>query len=359
MNDVLACDAKKKIVLTGGGTAGHVYPALAVKECLGKEYEVHYIGGNGMEKTIVAKEKDVYYHQINAVKLERKLTPKNLLIPFKLIRSIGRAKKLLKEIKPSVIFSKGGFVSLPVVIAGKKLGIPIVSHESDLSMGLANKIILKYCNKMCVAFEKTCEISPKCIYTGQPIRKKVLNGNKNNLSFINSLDRKKKTLLVVGGSSGAKFINEKVIENIDELLEKFNVVHLTGKGKVDELNKPRYIQVEYADNIGDYLNLADIVLSRAGSGAINEFLALKKPMFLIPLSKQCSRGDQIENANLYCKLGYAQMLEEENYSNQLFLEKLEYLVENDKNFIQNMQKAGIFNASEKIASILKEIEIKN
>lgn len=357
MVDILGDNSnKKKIVLTGGGTAGHVYPALAVKEHLDKDYEVHYIGGNGMEKDIIANEKNIIYHEIEAVKLERKLTLKNLLIPYKLLRSIHKAKKILKKINPAIIFSKGGFVALPVVIAGKKLGIPIVSHESDLSMGLANKIILKYCNRMCVAFEKTCKVSPKCVYTGQPIRKRVLNGNKNNISFVDSLDYKKPNLLIIGGSSGAKFINEKIIENIDDLLKKFNVIHLTGKGKVDRINKPRYIQVEYADNIGDYLNLSDYIISRAGSGAINEFLALKKPMLLIPLSKACSRGDQIENAKLYCKLGYADMIEEEDYNNNLFMEKLDNLVKNDKKYIENMKKTSNFNSCDKIIEIIKEIE---
>lgn len=360
MRDILACDAqKKKIVLTGGGTAGHVYPALAVKERLGDEYEVHYIGGNGMEKRIIEKEQDISFHEINAVKLERKVSFKNLLIPYKLLISIKKAKYILKEINPSVIFSKGGFVALPVVIAGKKLGIPVISHESDLSMGLANKIILRYCDKMCVAFEATCKASKKCIYTGQPIRKKVLNGNKNNLSFINSLDRRKPNLLVVGGSSGAKFINDKVIENIDELLKTFNIIHITGQGKTKVVEKPRYVQVDYADNIGDYLNLADIILSRAGSGAINEFKALKKPMFLIPLSKKCSRGDQIENAKLYCELGFSDMLEEENFNNKLFIEKLIKLKENDKKYIENMKKHGDFDACEKIIQIIKKYQLNN
>lgn len=359
MKDVLASEnEKKKIILTGGGTAGHVYPALAIKENLSKDYEVHYIGGSGMEKEILSKEKGATYHQIKTVKLQRKFTLENFLIPFKLFQAIKEAKKILKEIKPNVIFSKGGFVALPVVIAGKKLHVPVVSHESDLSMGLANKIILKYCDKMCVAFEDTCKISNKCVFTGQPIRNSVLNGNKNNLSFVHSLDNKKPTLLVIGGSSGAKFINEKVIENIDDLLKMFNVIHITGKGKTVQIEKARYIQVDYANNIGDYLNLADTVLSRAGSGAINEFLALKKPMLLIPLSKQCSRGDQIENAKLYHKLRYCEMIEEEEFNNKIFLEKLEKLIKNDKKYIENMQKSLNFNANKKIISIIKEIEIK-
>lgn len=347
---------RKIIVLTGGGTAGHVYPALAVRERLGQEYDVHYIGGKGMEKDIIKKEKDIVYHQIDAVKLQRKLTLKNLLIPFKLIKSISLCKQILREIKPNVIFSKGGFVALPVVIAGRSLNIPIVSHESDLSMGLANKIIIRYCDYMATAFERTSEGNKKCVYTGQPIRKKVLNGNKNNLSFIGSLNKKKKNLLVVGGSSGAKFLNEVIEKDIDRLLKNYNVIHLTGKGFKTQINKAGYIPIDYAENMGDYLDLADIVLSRAGSGAVNEFLALKKPMLLIPLSKKCSRGDQIENANLFNSLGLCEMMEEEEYTSGKLIEKLEKLSKNDKFFIKNMQKIKKFDACDKIIELIKKIE---
>ena len=355
MNDVLS--TSKKIVLTGGGTAGHVYPALAVYEGLGKNYEVHYIGGKGMEKEIISSQKEIIYHENDAVKLERKLTLRNLLLPFKLISSINNAKKILKEIEPNVIFSKGGFVALPVVIAGKKLNIPIVSHESDLSMGLANKIILHYCDYMCTSFKATCKGNAKCIYTGQPIRKKILNGNKNNLKFLNQLDKNKPNLLVVGGSSGAKFINEKVSKLLDRLLKQFNVIHLTGKGKGNKiLQKNGYIQIEYAANMGDYIDLADVILSRAGSGAINEFLAFKKPMLLIPLSKQASRGDQIENACLYEKLGYCQMIKEEDFSEKIFFDKLDNLIKNDKKYIENMKKSANNDACEQIIKIIKKVE---
>ena len=349
---------KKVIVLTGGGTAGHVYPALAVKEKLGKEYIVHYIGGNGMEKDIVQKEKDITYHEIEAVKLQRKLTLKNLFIPYKLIKSISRSKKILKEINPNVLFSKGGFVSLPVVIAAKSLKIPVISHESDLSLGLANKIILRYCNFMATAFEKTADVNKKCIYTGQPIRKQILNGNKNNITFLNKLDKNKKNLLIVGGSSGAKFLNEKIEKDLDLLTQNFNVIHITGKGNTKNVSKERYFQVEYAVNMGDYLNLADIIISRAGSGAINEFLALKKPMLLVPLSKSCSRGDQIENAKLFKSLGLCEMLEEEEYSSHKLMEKLDKLSKNDKIYIKNMQKIKNFDACDKIIELIKKVERK-
>lgn len=350
----------KKIVFTGGGTAGHVYPCLAIKERLDKkEYEFFYIGSNGMEKDILKNEKDIKYYEISAVKLERKLTFKNILIPFKLLKSIRQAKKILKQIKPSVIFSKGGFVAVPVVIAGAKLGIPIISHESDLSMGLANKIILHYCDKMCVSFESTSKGKNKIVFSGQPIRKKVLNGNKKNIKFLNSLDRSKPNLLIVGGSSGAKFINEKVWENLDEICKNFNCIHITGHQSKSKVKHKNYFQIEYAENMGDYLDLADIVLSRAGSGAINEFLALKKPMLLLPLSKRASRGDQIENAKLFSSLGYADMLEEEDFNSSIFLSKLQNLVKNDKKYIKNMQKNNNFDACEKIIELIHEIEKGN
>ena len=233
----------KKIVLTGGGTAGHIYPALAVRERLSPEIEVHFIGGNGMEKDILKNEKNISFHQIRTVKLERKLTAKNLLIPFKLILAIHDAKKMLKEIKPDIIFSKGGFVSVPTVIAGKKLGLPIVSHESDLSMGLANKIILKKCDIMCTSFEETARMDKKCVYTGQPIRKKVFRGDKSKIQSQGNFDSSLPNLLVVGGSLGAKFINEKVWSNLDKLTQEFNIIHLTGKQAKEKYSHKNYLQL--------------------------------------------------------------------------------------------------------------------
>ena len=347
----------KKIVFTGGGTAGHIYPILAVKERMNKsDYQFFYIGGNGMEKDIIANEKDISFHEISTVKLQRKLTLKNLLIPFKLIKAISQSKKLLKEIKPDVIFSKGGFVAVPVVIAGAKLGIPVISHESDLSMGLANKIILHYCNTMCTTFEETKKENQKTIHTGQPIRKSVLNGNKKNLSLLNKLDKQKPVLLVIGGSSGAKFINEKIIGNLDKICSTYNCIHITGKQEVKKVRHENYFQVQYAENIGDYLNACDVVLSRAGSGAINEFLALKKPMLLIPLSKKCSRGDQIENAKLFSSHGFCDMIEEEDCDDSIFYIKLANLYKNREKYVKNMKKYNNFDACEKIIEIIKQNE---
>lgn len=345
----------KRIVLTGGGSAGHVYPALAVSQYLGKDYQVHFIGGTGIEKEIVAQESKIAFHQISTVKLERKLTAKNLLIPIKLYKSVKEAKKVLKEINPNIIFSKGGFVSLPTVLAGASLGIPVVSHESDMSMGLANKIILKRCTIMCTAFKQTAK-KKNCIFTGQPIRKEVFNGKKANILQMAEFDNALPNLLVIGGSLGAKFINEKVWDNIDILTKKFNVVHIAGKKAERHLKHKNYLQVDYAQNIGDFYAFANICISRAGSGVINELLALKIPALLIPLSKSCSRGDQIENAKYFKQQGIADMLLEEEFDKNIFLQKLDNLIKNKEKIKKNMVLTQNFNACEKIVDIIHKLE---
>ena len=343
------------IVLTGGGTAGHIYPLLAVKERLNGKYNFAYIGSYGMESQIIPKEKDIDFYQISAVKLARTLTLKNLLIPFKLLQAIKQAEKILRKLKPCIIFSKGGFVAMPVVIAASKLGFPVISHESDLSFGLANKIILRKCNIMCTAFKQTAEGNEKCVYAGQPIRKKVLQGDKRKILSLAKFDKDKPNLLVIGGSLGANFINEKVWKNLDNLTERFNVVHIAGKQAKDNKHTAKnYIQVDYAENIGDYLAFADIVLSRAGSGAINELLTLRKPMLLIPLSKRCSRGDQIENAKLFKSQNLCDMVEEEDCDDKLFLIKLDNLFKNKEKYKKNMQKMQSFDACDKIIELIEK-----
>mgnify|MGYP001852126841 FL=1 len=343
----------KKIILTGGGTAGHVYPALAVAEKL-KDYEIHYFGGSGMEKDILKAYPKITYHEIPVVKLERKLTLKNLLIPFKLFRSIRICKKEIKKLKPNIVFSKGGFVAVPVVIASHKQKVPVISHESDLSMGLANKIILRFCKCMCTTFQKTAEKNKKCVFTGQPIREKILKGNKNKIQ----MDENLPYLLILGGSLGAKFLNDFVKENLDFLTTKFNVMHLHGKQNTAISFHKNYLPLPYAENIEDYYARADVVISRAGSGVINELLVLNKPMLLIPLSKKCSRGDQIENAKLFQSLNLAKMLEEEEVSKDLVFKNLDYLLKNSENIKKNMKNYAKNDAKTLIFEIIKDNELK-
>ena len=340
----------KKIVLTGGGTAGHVYPALALVDDLKKEYEIHYFGGDGMEKEILKKYPYITYHQINAVKLERKLTPKNLLIPFKLFSAVRSAKKELKKVDADIVFSKGGFVSVPVVIGASKLKIPVISHESDLSLGLANRIILHYANTLCTTFKDTAK-RKKCVHTGQPIRKSILEGRRLNI------ETNLPVLLVLGGSSGAKFLNDVVYENIDDITKHFFVLHIYGKsGK--KLTHQNYFGVPYTDKIEDFYSTADLVLSRAGSGVINELKLLNLPMLLIPLSKKISRGDQIENAKYFEKYGYASYIEEEEASYDKILSELQKIQKKCLKNEKNVKKSEKIDANDKILRLIKKYERK-
>lgn len=336
----------KKIVITGGGTAGHIYPALAVAETL-QGNEIHYIGGNGMEKEIIKKYPHILFHQIPTVKFERKFSLKNLSIPFKLISSINQSKKILKEINPSVIFSKGGYVSLPVAIAGHALKIPIVSHESDLSFGLSNKIILHLCDVMCTTFEETAINHKKCIHTGQPIRDEISHGRKKKF-FKND----NPTILFLGGSLGAKFINTIVEKNIELLTQKYNIIHIYGQKNSNETTHENYIKFPFYDKIEDLYKSADVVISRSGSGVINELLSLSKPMILIPLPKANSRGDQIENALLFKEKGYAEVIMQDDFEINKFIKIIDKTLKNMEKITKKMKKSAKNSAKNEIFEIL-------
>ncbi len=341
----------KKIILTGGGTGGHVVPHLSLIPSLSKDFEIHYIGTDGIEKQIM-KNAPVVFHTIKAVKLDRSKPLKNLSLPFKLLRSISDCKKLIKEIKPNVIFSKGGFVSLPVVIAGKKLKIKTISHESDYSLGLANKIIYRYSNIFCTSFEDTAQKLKKAVATGSPIRPTLDKGSKEKGYNLTKLNPNKKTLLFMGGSTGARALNNCVYSSLDNLTKKYNIINIVGKGKGRNIKKNGYFEVEYVNNIEDIFAISDYIISRAGSNAIFEFAYLKKPTLLIPLPKGASRGDQIENANNFKSKGLAHVLQQENLSPKTLEEEIEKLEKDTPRLICNMEKFKLKNGSE---NILKEI----
>lgn len=342
----------KKILLTGGGTAGHIMPHIALLPELKKHFKyIEYIGTNGLEKSIISQYKEIKFHEINAVKLVRKLTAKNLLIPIKLLNSIKQCRRILKSSMPDIVFSKGGFVSVPVVIAAHQLGIPIVSHESDISMGLANKIILRYCNVMCTSFKETSK-NKKCKYTGSPIRESLFNGNEKNILSKCDFHPNKPKILFMGGSLGAKAINDFVFNNIDNLTEKYNICHIVGKNNIKHINKSNYYQIEFTNNIEDCFKFADIVICRSGANTIFELLALSKPMILIPLPKSQSRGDQIANAKNFEENGFAYLIKQENLS----LENLNKVIKKARNnrseILINMKKSPIKNANKNILNIL-------
>lgn len=312
----------EKIVFCGGGTAGHVMPNIALIEKLKDCVEIHYIGGSGIEKDIVLKYPYIKYHEIRTTKLIRKFTLKNLCIPFELIKAVKDAKKVLNDVKPKVIFSKGGFVSVPVVLAHGK--IPVLGHESDYTMGLANKIIYPRCKKMFFSFKTTAnKYNKKGVYSGTPIREEIFNRNKTKL--LNSLKTNNglKNILVVGGSTGAKKINEVIEASLDKLTKHYNVFHITGKNKNNATTHKNYYQFEYVENMGDFLSASDIIISRAGSNAIFEFLALKKRMILIPLPLDQSRGDQILNARYFKQNNWAEVIPQEKLNTDTLLEAVQ------------------------------------
>ena len=348
----------KKIVLTGGGTAGHVTPNIALIPELQKQgYEVHYIGSyDGIEKKLIEK-LNIPYYGISSGKLRRYIDLKNLSDPFKVIKGLAQARRLLGKIKPDVVFSKGGFVSVPVVLAAKSRKIPCIIHESDMTPGLANKICIPCAQRVCTNFPETLKHLPaeKAVLTGSPIRTELFNGNKEKGLKFCGFDDSKPVILIIGGSLGAVAVNNAVRAILPQLLEKFQIIHLCGKGKLDESLKDvkGYVQFEYIhDELSDLMAASDIFISRAGANAICEILALRKPNILIPLSAQASRGDQILNAASFEKQGYSIVIQEEDITDEKLLAAVNDAYTNKDKYISAMKRSQLNNSIEKITGLI-------
>lgn len=350
----------KRIVLTGGGTAGHVTPNIALIPRLKKlGYEISYIGSyDGIEKKLIS-DYDIPYYGVATGKLRRYIDPKNLSDPFRVIKGLSEAKRILKDIRPDVIFSKGGFVSVPVVRAAGELKIPCIIHESDMTPGLANKLCIPVAKKVCCNFPETVEKLPKgkAILTGTPIREELLKGSKEAAYDLCGFNDSLPVLMIIGGSSGSVAINKEIRACLPKLLNDFQVVHLCGTGHVDNLllTQKNYKQFEYLKSeLKDVLAMADIVVSRAGANAICELLALKKPNLLIPLSKAASRGDQILNAASFEAQGYSLVLQEEDMDNVSLTEKIYELYNNRDKYIEAMTASSQGNAIDIIIDLIEE-----
>ena len=350
----------KKIVLTGGGTAGHVTPNIALLPELKKQgYEIHYIGSyEGIESKLIP-ELDVSYYGIASGKLRRYIDLKNISDPFKVVKGLHQARVLLKQIKPDVVFSKGGFVSVPVVIAAKSRGIPCVIHESDMTPGLANKLCIPCASRVCTNFPETIKHLPaeKAVLTGSPIRQELFHGSRERgLSFC-GFDKIRPVVLIIGGSLGAASVNTAVRSILPALLKEFQVIHLCGKDKIDaSLNGTKgYVQFEYIkEELSDLMAAADIMISRAGANAICEILALRKPNILIPLSAQASRGDQILNAASFEKAGYSIVIQEEDVTDDKLLNAVHQAYDKREEYIKAMKRSQLNNSIEKIVGLINE-----
>ncbi len=348
----------KRIVLTGGGSAGHVTPNIALIPKL-KElgYEIHYIGSiDGIERKLI-EDIEIPYYPISSGKLRRYFDKKNFTDPLRIMKGVGQAYKILGRVKPHVIFSKGGFVTVPVILGGKFRGIPTVIHESDFTPGLANKIVIPVAKKVCVTFPETVKHIPKNkgIYTGTPIRTEVLTGDKHEGYIFTGLNSTKPTIMVIGGSLGSKALNNAIRDILPKLLDRFQVVHLCGQGHLskEHENIQGYKQYEYIkDEIPHLFAMADLVVSRAGANSIYELLALRKPNILVPLSAKVSRGDQILNAESFEKMGYSKVLQEEKITNDTLLKTIEYVFEYKDKFVKAMEKSQASNGIDKVLEVI-------
>lgn len=341
----------KHLVLTGGGSAGHAVPNAALIPALSERYELSYIGTDGIEKRIIAPYK-IPYCTIKCAKFVRGLSLSNLSIPFRFYKSVKEAERGLKALKADGVFSKGGYVALPIVFAAKKLGLPVLSHESDLSPGLANKIIAKKCRAVLTSFPETAKRLKNGKYTGAPMRQALFGADKAAALAKYGFSGQKPVLLVLGGGSGSKTVNEALRANLFALTEKFDVLHLCGRGNAVQSNARGYVQREYEEDMPSAYAAADIALSRAGAGAAFELIALKKPTLFVPLENKRTRGDQAENAVYFEARGLAKVLREKDLTPASLHSALFSLAEDEA-----LKKAlGESDITSGNAAILAEIE---
>ena len=349
------------IVFTGGGTAGHVTPNMALIESFKKDgLSMAYIGSiEGIEKKLI-EDMHIPYYAIQTGKLRRYLTWQHLFEPFKMVVGIFQSFFLLSRLSPQVIFSKGGFVSFPVVFSAWMKGIPVVAHESDMTPGLANKMSMPFVNKFCVNFPNAARYfkDPKQVFvTGTPVREVLLAGTKQQGLDLTKLNRDKAVVMVMGGSMGAKKINACVRSSLANLLKKYQVVHLCGKGNIDESLKAMegYVQYEFlgGEMLAQVFALSDMVISRSGANSLYELLTLAKPHLLIPLSKQASRGDQIDNAAYFEKQGVSVVIQESLLNEQTLLEGIESVMQHTDELRNKIKSLEFHSATAQVKQVIE------
>ena len=352
----------KRIVLTGGGTAGHVTPNLALLPHLLEEgYDVHYIGTKtGIERDMMENLPGVTYHVIKSGKLRRYFNLKNFSDPFRVIAGIFQSAHLMGKLKPDVCFSKGGFVSVPVVIGAWLHHVPVLCHESDLTPGLANKICTRFARKVATTFPECAQaLAPKGVFTGTPLRPMLFSGSKEKGLAMAHFTADKPVLLMMGGSLGAQSVNAALRAALPQLLPQMQVFHICGRGNLDEslTGTEGYYQTEFLnDDLPDALATADYILSRAGSNALCEFQALGKPMLLVPYPKGASRGDQILNAASYEKRGLARVLPQEQMTPDTLYRGIMDLVRDGDTLCDALRAAPPADGTMAVLNLIHEIQ---
>jgi UDP-N-acetylglucosamine--N-acetylmuramyl-(pentapeptide) pyrophosphoryl-undecaprenol N-acetylglucosamine transferase len=344
------------IVVVGGGSAGHVVPALPViDQLLARQWSVHFVGTrSGFEEKLL-QARAVTFHGIAAGKLRRYLDWQNITDLGRIAWAVIESLFLLQRIKPEVVFSKGGFVSLPLVFAAWLLRVPVLAHESDLTPGLANRLASPFVETFCISFAETVlpKFAGRIVHTGTPIRPELLAGNGSKGRRALALEDKK-ILLITGGSLGADRLNQVVRAALPVLLRDYVVVHICGAGKVSGVTQTGYLEFEYVtQGWGDLLSAADCVISRAGANALFELLSLRKLNLLVPLSAKASRGDQIANAEYARSQGYSQVLSESALNAQSLCDALKSLQANEA---QHLAQLAEFHRLPTIDLLVDEIE---
>ena len=355
---------KKIIVLTGGGTLGHVAPHMAlIPRLQAQGYEIHYVGtASGMEAEKIQSIPGITYHAVKTGKLRRYFSWQNFTDPFRVIAGAFQSAHLMGKLRPNVVFSKGGFVAVPVVFGAWLHGVPVLCHESDLTPGLANKLCKPFATRMVTTFpECAAALGKKAEVVGTPLRPDLFSGDRAKGLELTHFDGSRPILLMMGGSSGAQAVNSALREALDEVTKDFDVVHLCGKGNLDKSleNVKGYTQIEFLDaQLPHVLACADLVLSRAGSNALMEFQALDKPMLLVPYPKLASRGDQILNAQSMEKRGLCRVLLQENMTAETLTQSLRETWEARDSLKEAVRKAPPANATDRVLEIIEEIRKK-
>lgn len=334
----------KHVVFTGGGTFGHVGANLALIQALDPtRWTISYIGSkNSIESSLIPKANIRFYRGFSG-KLRRYFSLQNMVDIGWVLFGIIHAFFMIRKLNPHIIFSKGGYVAFPVVVAGWLNRVPVIIHESDITLGLTTRLSQRFARLVCLNFESTQKQVPTSVpslVTGLPVRNHILNGNPDTGRSLTQFSDSVPTLLIFGGSLGSVFLNTLIEQSLDQLVENYQLIHVVGPGNGStRIHHHRYCQFEYLnDEFAHILAASDMVICRGGASSLTELIALKKPHIVIPLSHRASRGDQIENARYFESLGISSVLAESDATTVTLCQKVHDLHRHQATIVQSMNQ---------------------